>query len=69
VTLFVAYLLVSGMGINGIWWGFPIGNALGLVVFMIFLRSGFWLRKWEGKETGSDTNFRKGKHLTHKSLK
>ncbi len=47
VTVFVAYALVGGMGMNGIWWGFPIGNVIGFIAFFSFLKSGFWLRKWK----------------------
>jgi len=47
-----AYLISSVHGITGIWWGFPLGNFLGFLVFFAFLRSGFWLRKWE---KGSDS--------------
>ncbi len=47
VTVGIAYMLVGGMGMAGIWWGFPIGNLVGFITFMIFLKSGFWLRKWK----------------------
>ncbi|MCD6495998.1 MAG: MATE family efflux transporter [Candidatus Aenigmarchaeota archaeon] len=42
-----AWLFSSAQGITGIWWGFPLGNFLGFIVFAVFLKSGFWLRKWE----------------------
>ncbi|MBL7971307.1 MAG: MATE family efflux transporter [Prolixibacteraceae bacterium] len=54
ITTFTALYLVripaavflSGIiGVNGIWWGEPMGSAIGLIILLSYYRSG----KWEGK--------------------
>ncbi len=52
VTVAVAYAMVGIAGIEGIWVGFPVGNLLGFILFFIVLRTGYWLRKWEGGPHG-----------------
>ncbi|UCD03178.1 MAG: MATE family efflux transporter, partial [Candidatus Aenigmatarchaeota archaeon] len=53
VTVIAAYALVSSIGLNGVWWGFPIGNFLGFLLLVLVFKSGFWLRKWEGGKHGT----------------
>ncbi len=45
----ISYFLVSGIGITGIWTGIPIGHFAGFLFMLVVIKSGFWLRKWEGK--------------------
>jgi putative MATE family efflux protein len=53
-TIVLAYLLVSGYGIEGIWIGFPIGNLAAFLISLVILKSGFWLKGWE-RGKGKDT--------------
>lgn len=41
----VAYFLSSQVGVNGIWWSEPAGWLIGLVILIIYFRTG----KWKGK--------------------
>ncbi len=43
----IAYALVTGMGLTGIWLGFPIGNLLGAILAVILFWSGLWLKGWK----------------------
>lgn len=50
ITIILAYVLSSGMGIEGIWWGFPIGNIAGAALAFGVVRGGRWLKGWEEKD-------------------
>ena len=50
VSIGVAYILVSGMGLNGVWIGFPLGNLAAFVLAYAIFKSGYWLRGWGGEE-------------------
>jgi putative MATE family efflux protein len=41
----VAKFLSGIIGVNGIWWGEPMGTFIGLIILLIYFRSG----KWKGK--------------------
>jgi putative MATE family efflux protein len=59
----IAYTLVSGFGLDGVWVGFPIGNFFGFLVSFVLLHSGYWLKGWEGTASLVFIN-RKGKEVT-----
>lgn len=41
-----AAIFISGIiGVNGIWWGEPMGTFIGLIILLVYYRSG----KWKGK--------------------
>lgn len=44
IIVLTAVIMVSVMGLNGIWMGFPIGNFLSFVVAFFIYRMGFWLK-------------------------
>jgi Na+-driven multidrug efflux pump len=41
----VATFLSGIIGVNGIWWGEPMGSFVGMIILLIYYRSG----KWKGK--------------------
>jgi putative MATE family efflux protein len=47
MVIVIAYSLVKGMGLQGIWIGFPVGNFLAFLLSFAILKSGFWLSKWK----------------------
>lgn len=49
-TIIIAYALMNIIGINGIWVGFPLGNFIGFLIALAFLKSGLWLRRWREGE-------------------
>jgi len=55
LTVVFAFALVGTVGINGIWMGIPLGNFVGMLMALFFIKSGIWLRKWKkpGDEPGS----------------
>jgi len=42
-----AFILMNAIGIEGIWWGFPIGNFAAFAVAGIIYKSGVWLKGWK----------------------
>ncbi|MBN2331072.1 MAG: MATE family efflux transporter [Candidatus Aenigmarchaeota archaeon] len=46
----IAYSLVSGFGLDGVWAGFPLGNFFAFLVAFVVLKSGYWLHGWEEKK-------------------
>ncbi len=50
VAIGLAYALVSGFGLDGVWVGFPLGNLSAFLAAFVLLKSGYWLRGWTGKE-------------------
>jgi putative MATE family efflux protein len=49
MVIVIAYSLVKGIGLQGIWIGFPVGNFLAFLISIAILKSGFWLKKWTAK--------------------
>lgn len=41
-----AATFISGIiGVNGIWWGEPMGTLVGLIILLVYYRSGMWKGK------------------------
>ncbi|MDO9040680.1 MAG: MATE family efflux transporter, partial [Bacteroidota bacterium] len=39
-------IFISGLiGVNGIWWAEPMGTFIGMLILLVYYRSG----KWKGK--------------------
>lgn len=48
-----ATLLSGAIGVNGIWWGEPMGTLFGLIMLLVYYRSG----KWKGKVVVNKKDF------------
>ncbi len=41
----LAYIFADFMGVTGVWWSWPLGWGIAMVVSQIFYHMGLWKRK------------------------